>query len=414
MTQSDPLSLRAYLALGHLGPLLAKRHLQKRIKRGKEDPVRYVEKLGQPSIARPAGRVIWMHGVGLGEVMALRGLIAILTPLTDAHFLITSGTLQGAQAFAKDNLPRTIHQYLPLDVPQYRRQFLDHWQPDIALWTDQELWPGWVIDVHKRGIPQAIIAGRMTPEGFAARKHGRKLFAALLGRMAMVSTQDELSTIHFKSLGADNAQTGGSLKSAAPPLPCDPATLRHIKEKLGKRFVWIVAPSHPADEALALKAHQHLLETNPTALLIIAPRFPDRTIELTGPVARWSKGQVPNQENLWLADTTGDLGLFYRLCRAAYVGGTNDATEGHNPWEAVQFNLAIFHGHSTANFAHDFEVLHQNNGAVCTDDPVVLANLLAENIDILPLGAKRAAAELRTATTLLAADILNLLEPANG
>ena len=357
-----PLSLRAYLGATRVVPLIATRHLKRRVARGKEHPTRWTEKRGEPSIARPRGTLIWLHAVGLGEVLSLRGLITEMAQNCDAHFLVTSSTRAGAQAFADNAPPRTIHQFLPLDAPTYRRRFLDHWQPDLCIWAEQDIWPGFVVDLAQRGIPQCLIAARMDAKSYAKHARSQPTFAFIYDQMRMITAQDAQTADHLAKLGAKAVTITGSLKSSAPPLQCDVEELKQLREITAGRFIWATAPAHPADVALALAAHADLMQTKPDALLIIAPRFPDEPIDIALPHTNRAAGEGPTAA-VWVMDTFGELGLVYRLAQAALIGGTHNDTEGHNPWEAVALDTAILHGPRTANFASDFNALDEN-GAI--------------------------------------------------
>jgi 3-deoxy-D-manno-octulosonic-acid transferase len=355
--------MRLYMAILELARPIMRRHLASRLARGKEMPDRWREKLGEPSQQRPDGTLIWIHAVGLGEVMALRGLI---TNLAQRHpewsFLVTSTTRQSATVFGQNLPPRTIHQFLPLDAPNYIKRFLHHWRPNLSIWSEQDLWPTAVYWADRLGIPLALINGRMNDRAYAARRRVREIYANLYRRFAIISAQDENSAVYLRDLGAGCVQVDGSTKPMGPALEYDRDVYDVLSHALGNRFVWVLASSHPADEGVAIAAHRQIIEHNPNALLIIAPRRVKRADELVQMMtskqwvfARRSLGEVilPNTQIL-LADSYGELGLWYRLAKIALIGGTFDATEGHNPWEAIQLGLPVLHGPRVANFMEDY------------------------------------------------------------
>lgn len=392
--------LSAYRGATQFVPLIAKRHLRKRIERGKEDPLRWTEKLGQPSAPRPSGKVIWLNAVGLGEVLSLRGLISAMAHDTDATFLVTSTTRASAQVLARNMPERTIHQFLPLDAPSYRRAFFDHWQPDLCIWAEQDLWPGFVLSLERRGVAQVMVAARMTAGRFAKNKPWPRTFTKLYNKMAFITAQDEATAERLTALGAKDVQITGSLKPASPPLATKSDLFAALETATAGRFVWIAAPTHPEDETIALAAHASLLETQPGALLIIAPRAPDRTIVTGLATATRSKGEVPNADHsVFVADTFGELGTLYRLAQAALIGGTFGDTEGHSPWEAAALNTAILHGPRTANFAPDFVALAQGGGSIeVADAQDVVKALTGDLADIAARAATvRATEGARTA-----------------
>ena len=354
-----PILLRAYLWATALIPLIARRHLRRRLARGKEHPTRWPEKLGQPSVARPTGHLIWINAVGLGEIQSLRGLVKTLTEAdADLTVLVTSTTRQSAEIFEKHQPAHTIHQFLPFDTAPYRRAFLDHWKPDAVVWAEQEIWPGLAHELCARDIPQAIVAARMGAKSYRSHARARSLFAALYDRMAFITAQDSESADHLTQLGAQNVRVTGSLKPTAPPLACDTKELADLQAALQGRFVWTAASTYPEDEALVLQAHDRLRADVPDALLILAPRHIDRAVEGVNIAPRRSMGQLPNaQDAIWLFDTIGDLGLAYRVSQAAWIGGTLTDVQGHSPWEAVILNTPVLHGPRFENFATDYTAL---------------------------------------------------------
>ena len=359
--------LRAYLvAVRGLGPVLPA-YLRRRLKRGREDPARWREKLGEAGLPRPEGRLIWMHAVGLGEVMALRGLIAAMGRLRpDLSFLVTSSARSSAQAFAGNIPPRTRHQFLPLDAPGPVARFLDHWQPDLSIWAEQDLWPGLVVATHRRGIPLALINARMNARAFGARARVRSLYRDLYARFSHISAQDAETAANLRGLGAVDVQVTGSLKAGAGPLADDPAARAVLDAALRGRQPWCAASSHAADEAVAIAAQRTLHAQDPSRLLIIAPRDPVRRGAIVAAcaeagllVAVRSTGAMPGPTDaVYLADTFGEMGLWYRVCPVALIGGGLGDTGGHNPWEAAHLGCAVLHGPNVANFAADYAALH--------------------------------------------------------
>ena len=406
---------RAYLAAGYLLPLAAPAVLKRRLARGKEDPDRWPEKLGLGLAPRPDGPLVWLNAVGLGETLALRGLIGRMAAAReDLRFLVTSTTSGSAAALARQMPPRTIHQFLPLDAPRYRRRFLDHFRPDLAVWTEQDLWPGLVADLARRGVPQAVVAARMNAASRARHEKARALYADAYRAMGMVTAQDAESAANLALLGACDVTVTGSLKPAAPALGHDPAELSVLRHALAGRRIWAVAPSHPADEEMALDAHALLRESDPDALLVLAPRFPDRAGDVaagcTMSLARRSAQEVPRAETaVWLFDTMGELGLVYRLADTALIGGTFGDTEGHSPWEAAILDTAILHGPRTANFRDDFARLDAAGAArEVTSAQDILAGLRATQ-DIRAT-TEKVVEEAAADTDRLAADLLALLD----
>lgn len=415
--------LRAYLlAVRGLQPFL-QGYLQRRLKRGKEDPKRWREKLGIASLPRPGGTVIWLHAVGLGEVMALRGLITAMgNARPDLSFLVTSSARSSSLAFAGNMPPRTQHQFLPLDAPGPVAQFLEHWKPDVSIWAEQDLWPGLVVATYRRGIPLALINARMNARAFGTRAQYRSLYRDLYARFAHISAQDAATAQHLQALGAGRVTVTGSIKAGAGPLVDQPEKRKPLEESLLRRKPWCAASSHAADEAVAIAAQAQLCASDPTQLLIIAPRDPARRDDIVAAcrttglsVAVRSGGTLPGPNDaVYLADTFGDMGLWYRLCRVALIGGSLGDTGGHNPWEAAHLGCAVLHGPNVANFAADYAALHGVGAATeVTDLTGLLAALHSPDLQDQAARAKHLAGEGMAGMGHLCATLLAVLPQAD-
>lgn len=367
--QSPPTGavLRAYLlAVRAAGPFLPG-YLRRRLARGKEDTDRWREKLGFAGLPRPDGPLVWFHAVGLGEVMALRGMIAAIGQARpDLSFLVTSSARSSALAFAGNTPPRTQHQFLPLDAPGPVARFLDHWRPDLSIWAEQDLWPGLVVATHRRGIPLALINARMNARAYASRRRFRPLFSDLYARFSHISAQDAQTARHLQQLGAVSVAVTGSLKAGAGPLADQPVARAALELSFVGRSLWCAASSHAADEVVVLAAQKVLHGQDPARLLILAPRDPARREAIVSACAeqgltvavRSMAAKPAATDAVYLADSYGEMGLWYRLCSAALVGGSLGDTGGHNPWEAAHLGCAVLHGPNVANFAADYAALH--------------------------------------------------------
>lgn len=365
------LGLVAYRILARSLALLAPFVLKRRLARGKESAERWQEKLGQSGLARPRGRLIWLHGVGLGEVMALRGIVlALHASEPDLNFLITSSTRRSAEVIAKSGLPNTQHQFLPLDAPVFLKRFFDHWQPDLVIWSEQDIWPGAIFEASQRKIAQCYINARITEASFVQRRRLRGVYGFSLGQMTLVSAQDVASEARLAQLGARDFVGRGSLKPAAPALTVDGAELANLGVLLAGRPVLIGASSHAGDEAELIRAMKRLRSEG--WLCVLAPRDVCRAETICTALfaaglsyVRRSKGELPTPEtDVFLADSYGEMGLWYALGDVALVGGGFDTIGGHNPWEAVALDTAVLHGPDTYNFAGDYELLDSAGGAV--------------------------------------------------
>jgi 3-deoxy-D-manno-octulosonic-acid transferase len=388
--------------------------LRRRLRRGKEDPKRWREKLGEPGSLRPDGALIWLHAVGLGEVLALRGLIVQMAEQApDLSFLVTSTARSSALVFAANLPSRCLHQFLPLDAPGYVARFLDHWRPALSIWAEQEIWPGMVVAASARGVPLALVNARLTEKSCRQRMRIRGLYADLLARFSIVSAQDGGTASRLRALGALNVRVEGSLKASAPPLSVDLAELERVRQAFAGRRLWVAASTHPGDEAEAMSAAEAL----PDRLLILVPRDIGRADAISATLtvrgiahARRSMGEFPKAgDRVWIADSYGELGLWYRLAESAFVGGGFDKIGGHNPWEAAALGAAILHGPDVTNFQTDYAQLHEIDAARVVSSGGLRTALVAPDLAAVALRAKDLVVAERGKLAPLAQDLLALL-----
>jgi 3-deoxy-D-manno-octulosonic-acid transferase len=358
-----PLGLLAYrYATMALAPALPFA-LRGRLKRGKEDAARLGERLGHASRARPPGTLIWIHGASVGETISVLPLIGELLAAPDRHVLVTSGTVTSSKLMQDRLPPRAFHQFSPLDTPGAIKRFLAHWKPDIGLFVDSEIWPNLLGQAHARGTKLAIVNGRMSDRSFRGWRYARKTAAAIMGLFDICLAADEDSARHFRDLGARDVRVSGNLKADAPPLPADPAKLDALRAAIGTRPVLLAASTHGGEEESILPAHDILRRTYPDLLTIIIPRHAERGSDIamlcgTRSVSRRSQGALPAPETaIYVADTMGEMGLFYRLAPAAFVGGSLVPHGGQNPLEPARLSCAVMAGPHTFNFSQAYDAI---------------------------------------------------------
>ena len=351
--------LALYRLAGRLGAPLVRRHLARRCQRGREDAARLGERFGTAGVARPAGPLIWLHAASVGESLsALPLLERIRGRWPDLAILMTSGTVTSARLMAERLPAGVIHQYIPVDLAPAVRRFLAHWQPSLGLLVESELWPNLLLEARQGRCELLLINGRMSAA--STRSWGRfpPAIRLLLGQFAEIFAQSPEDLAHFQTLGAERARCLGNLKFAAPPLRADADELERFTALLQGRPLWLAASTHPGEEAIAGKVHQALRARFPDLLTLIAPRHPDRgpaiADELSAAglrIALRSRGESPGAEtDAYVADSIGELGLWYRLAPAVFVGGSLVPKGGQNPLEPARLGRAILFGPHSSNF----------------------------------------------------------------
>ena len=332
--------------------------LHKRVKQGKEDPARLKERYGFANLPCPKGALIWIHAASVGEAQSTLILInKILQKSPATHILVTSGTVTSAKLMAERLPSRAVHQYAPLDHPKWINRFLEHWQPDLALRMESELWPTTLLALKAQKIPTILINARLSDNSFRKWTRFKGTAQQLLSSFTKILTQTDKDTDLFKQLGATHVQTIGNLKYSAEPLFHHPDELAQLAQATKNRPLWVYASTHDGEEELACEIHQRLQADHPELLSIIVPRHPERRDQIKSKLEKYELGVTLRGKNktppapdtdIYIADTLGELGLFYRLAPIAVIGKSfSHEGGGHNPIEAAQLNCAILTGPKT-------------------------------------------------------------------
>lgn len=378
-------AIGAYRAMTRIcGPLI-RLYLNGRLAVGKEDRNRFAERLGVAGLARPAGRLVWMHGASVGEALSLLPLVQRMRRIRpDLATLMTTGTVTSARVMA-DRLPAgAFHQFVPVDRLPYVRRFLDHWRPDLVIWAESEFWPNMITETARRGVPKVLVQGRVSPRSFARWSRHPATIRSLLDGFALCLGQTESDTARLRALGASRARYLGNLKFAAPPLPADPVAQVELEGAMSGRMRWLAASTHAGEEEVAAQVHRRLRAKRSGVLTIIAPRHPERGAAVarklahTGlVVARRSAGEaIAADTDVYLADTIGELGVFYRLAPVVFIGKSLIGEGGQNPLEAAQLGCAIVHGPHMENFAQMAISLGEAGASIQVADPAELGEVV--------------------------------------
>lgn len=373
-----------------------------RQRKGREDRTRLAERQGYPSRQRPRGHLVWVHGASIGETLSLLPIIERLTQRGLA-VLVTSGTVTSASLIARRLPPGAAHQFVPLDVPRYIRRFLDHWRPDIALVAESEIWPNTVMALDERQIPLVLVNGRMSDRSFQRWQKFPRAIGPLLERFALCLAQTQEDAERLARLGAPRVIMAGNLKFDAAPPPADPRMVAHLSGLIAGRPVWLAASTHPGEEGFIVAVHRALAKHHPNLLTIIAPRHPHRGPEVSSlaeqaglRAARRSQGIHPDRAtDLYVIDTVGEMGLFYRLSPIVLMGGTLVPVGGHNPIEPAKLGAAILHGPHIHTAREIYAAIDEARGALMVRDSATLARAVNELLGngALTRDMARAAAE---------------------
>jgi 3-deoxy-D-manno-octulosonic-acid transferase len=318
-------------------------------------------------------------------VLAAAALIEKLRTLK-IRILLTSGTVTSAAIVAKRFPADIIHQYVPYDSPRYVARFLDHWRPSLALFIESDLWPNLILSSAARRLPMVLINGRMSQRSFPRWRRVTGTISALLSRFEVCLAQSKVDAERFTALGSRNVVTTGNLKFDVPAPPADLAKLERLMSVTRGRPIIVAASTHPGEEEILLEAHRTLAGFFPSLLSVVVPRHPDRgeaiarMIAASGLTATLrSREELPTANtDIYVADTMGELGLFYRLAPIVFMGGSLIEHGGQNPIEAVQLGASIVHGPHVFNFTDVYEALDSAGGAKRADTLEALVKQLGQ------------------------------------
>lgn len=417
------LGLRAYRAVTAASAPALEVLLARRLGRGKEIAGRLAERRGLSTRDRPAGPLVWLHAVSVGETLSAGPLIAALARrCARVPILLTTGTVTAARLAADRFDPaQVIHQFAPLDHPAWVARFLDHWRPTLGLFVESELWPNLLLTAEAKGVPLVLVNGRLSARSAQSWQRTPRTIARLLACFSLCLAQDAETAARLERLGARAVKAPGNLKDAADPLPDRPDARAALDAAMGERPRWLAASTHSGEDEQIATAHQALAQQRPGLLTLIVPRHPERGAAIAAMLAGRglratlrSTGALPGpQTDVYVADTLGELGVFYRLAPVAFIGGTLVDRGGQNPLEAARLGAAVLHGPYTANFATVMARLARAGASEEVSDAAALAGA----VDRLMADAHARAARVRAGLTVTAdagdvlARIMTALEP---
>lgn len=417
---------RIYRALTSVGGPFLRRMTFARLKKGKEDVARYRERFGLAGAARPDGRLIWVHGASVGESVSALPLVAQMQKKLGPGWtvLMTTGTVSSAGIMAARLPAGVIHQFIPWDHPQWVARFLDHWRPDRVVWLESELWPNMLDAVKHRHIPAFLVNARMRPKTFLRWRYAGSLARHMLGAFQMILTGARAYVPYFMALGARHVEFAGNLKCAGEPLPVDAPKLEALRAQIGDRLCVGFLQAHPGEEIWAARLWAGLVDKHPHALVILVPRHPMRAPDMVArlrsvfkgksgnPIALRSRGDaITVDTHIYIADTIGEMALWYSLCGLSVIGGSFIPHGGQNPIEGAAFGMVSVYGPHMFNFPELCALMEEAGAAIpAADGPSMVRAVtrLVETPDILA-SMQKAARTLSAANRSVVSDIADII-----
>ncbi len=334
----------------------------------KEDTSRYKEKLSIIKKQRGNGFLVWFHAASVGECLSILPLVQNLEQDTKVNkILITSVTLSSAKVL-QDKLvqnKKITHQFLPLDIPNYVNQFLNHWSPNLSIFIDSEIWPNLIFQIKERSIPLLLINGRITKKSFSRWKYFNSFSKEVFGKFDLCLPSSKESEDYLKILGAKNIKNYGNLKFSATKSNINNKLNSDFLNKINNRKVWCASSTHSSEEIFCGKVHVDLKKDYQNILTIIIPRHVNRINE----IAKQLRGlnlnvilysdinKMNNKTDILLVDAYGEAPKFFEITKSVFLGGSLIEHGGQNPIEASRLGCKILHGPNIKNFVEIYDLL---------------------------------------------------------
>lgn len=344
------------------------------------------ERLGHATQARRLGPLIWFHGASVGEAKSVLPLMGeLIRTHSDLQLLLTSGTAASANVVAQHLPARALHQFAPLDGAGPLARFLDHWQPDLCVLVESELWPNLLDTCARRDIPVALINARLSDQSAQGWQKFPGTARYALRGIRFAHCQDRRSRDHLRAMGLVDAQQGQNLKAMIAPPTLDPEMLNGALMALGGRPIWVATSTHAGEEEAVLSAHKDLLRDHPNLCLILVPRHPERADDVLrlihaaglSTARRSTGGALGDGAQVYLADTVGETDLWYALSPIAFTGGSWTDAGGHSPFEPAAAHTAILHGPKYTNFSEAYATFLLQDASIEVPNSAALSHSIA-------------------------------------
>jgi 3-deoxy-D-manno-octulosonic-acid transferase len=357
---------------------LAWRHL-----RGRESARSLAERFGDSRVTAKPGPLVWLHAASNGELSSARGVVeGLLTRAPDLQILVTTNTATGHALALGWGLERVHVAMAPLDHRLILTRFLDRWQPLALIMFENELWPNRFALCSKRDIAVLVIGARISAKSAKIWSILPGLAGPLLAPIRYLSAQDAASEARFLALGLPAAVIGPqvNLKSAVPADAPAPASL-----PFARALTLLAASTHDGEEAQVLDAFVTAHAKVPDLRLILAPRHPRRRDAIEAEIAARGLGRATRSRQdpvasatlVYLADTMGEMALWYGAAGMTFVGGSLTERGGHTPFEPAAHGSVILYGPDVSNFAPAYQALAASQAAIAVMGAADLAKAVA-------------------------------------
>ena len=352
--------------------------------------MRWQERFGFIKWEKQNKPVLWIHAVSVGEVNAAKPVISsLLDQYSNYQILVTTVTPTGAYTIKQHFGEDIRHLYLPYDLPFSVKRFLHLIKPSILITMETEIWPNLYQSCHVAGIPVLIVNARLSEKSSKGYRLVSGLMKQTLSKVDIIAAQTDIDAERFISFGADKNKVivAGNLKFDITI----PHSVTEQAESLKRYFsinrpIWIAASTQEGEEEIILKAHQAILKNYSDAILILAPRHPERVDKVFSLcdaaklkyIRRTESRSFSSEYSVYILDTLGEMQLHYAASQIAFVGGSLVNTGGQNMMEPASLGLPVISGQYTYNFTEVTQLLTENDALVVVYNAEELAKEICD------------------------------------
>ncbi len=359
-----------------------------RIFKNKEDTKRFKEKFCVFSKSKVVGKLIWLHGASVGELLSLIPIIYKMEKDPSIkQILVTTNTLSSSKVFKKYRFKKTIHQFFPIDHSFFTNKFLKYWKPHISIFVDSEIWPSMILSLKKKNIPLILLNARITKKSYKRWLKFNNFAKYIFSKITIAYPQNKEAKNYLRNLNVKKLKEIGNLKLIENTKDKKDNINQKLSLQLKKYYIWTASSTHQSEEIFCAKAHIQLKKRIPNLLTIIIPRHVDRVDEIIAQMQSFnlkiathsSKLKSLNNIDIYIVDTFGETKKFFRISSSVFVGGTIAKKGGQNPLEAARYGSKIFHGPNIENFPDIFRLLKKLNISKEIRSSNKLASLISFN-----------------------------------
>jgi len=346
-----------------------------------------MEKIGFFSKKRPEGKLIWFNASSIGESLSVLPIIKKINyNFPKYNILVTTSTVSSFKILQKRPSEKFVHQFSPLDIDFIAKKFYEYWAPDLIIFVESEFWPNLIFRAKKNKIPSIVINARISKKTYQKWNLIKKTTQKLLNSFNLFLVQDNETQKMLKKFNIKNIKNVGNLKFLSQKLPINKSELLNLKKMISKRRVILLASSHQGEEKLIVSKIKKLSKTFNDLLFIIVPRHVNRSSEIQNYLyskkinfkVRSKKEIIEKETFCYLADTIGEISLFFYIAKIVIMGGSYVNHGGQNPIEPSHFNCALIFGPYMQNFKKISDNLLKNQAAIKTDSTSSIEKIIKD------------------------------------